>query len=87
MRQVGRNVEMPNFTQALYEARELAMGRMQTEAEQLAGRAASSACGCNQASHGWGSHVIEFFAIATAVIPTKEDHTIEKPTLVLPLTG
>src|SRR5215469_16133780 len=34
-RQIGRNLEMPNFTQALYEARELAMGRMQTEAEQL----------------------------------------------------
>ncbi len=34
-RQMGRNVEMTNFTQALYEARELAMGRMQTEAEQV----------------------------------------------------
>jgi hypothetical protein len=31
--------------------------------------------------------VIEFFALATAVIPTQTDHTIEKPTLVLPLTG
>jgi hypothetical protein len=27
--QIGRNVEMPNFTQALYDARELAMERMQ----------------------------------------------------------
>src|SRR5258707_10748155 len=32
---VGRNAELPQFTQALYEARELAMARMQHEAEQL----------------------------------------------------
>ncbi len=35
LRQIGRNVEMPNFTQALYEARELAMERMQSEADEL----------------------------------------------------
>src|SRR5215475_4564029 len=35
LRQIGRNVEMPNFTQALYEARELAMERMQREADEL----------------------------------------------------
>jgi uncharacterized protein YbjQ (UPF0145 family) len=86
LRQVGRNMEMTNFTQALYEARELAMGRMQTEAEEVQ---AGGLVGVklNQASHGWGSHVIEFMAIATAVIPTRDDHVIEKPTLVLPLTG
>jgi uncharacterized protein YbjQ (UPF0145 family) len=86
LRQVGRNMEMTNFTQALYEARELAMGRMQTEAEEVQ---AGGLVGVklNQASHGWGSHVIEFMAIATAVIPTRDDHTIEKPTLVLPLNG
>src|SRR5205085_10640240 len=33
--QMGRNVELPNFTQALYDARELAMARMQTEAGEL----------------------------------------------------
>ena len=31
----GRNVELPNYTQALYDARELAMERMQTEAQEL----------------------------------------------------
>ena len=31
----GQNVELPNFTQALYEARELAMTRMQDEANEL----------------------------------------------------
>src|SRR5437764_13797700 len=33
--QIGRNVEMTNYTQALYDARELAMERMQTEAVGL----------------------------------------------------
>jgi uncharacterized protein YbjQ (UPF0145 family) len=86
MRQVGRNLEMPNFTQALYDARELAMGRMQAEAEAVESGGLVGVR-LNQASHGWGSHVIEFMAIATAVIPTKDDHTIEKPSLVLPLNG
>ena len=86
LRQFGRNIEMTNFTQALYEARELAMGRMQTEAEALQ---AGGLVGVQlkEASHGWGSHVIEFFALATAVVPTQTDHTVEKPALVLPLTG
>ena len=38
-------------------------------------------------SHGWGSHVIEFFAIGTGVVPISDEHVIEQPTLVLPLTG
>ncbi len=33
--QAGRNVEIPQFTEALYDARELAMSRMQAEAEAL----------------------------------------------------
>ena len=32
MRNAGQNVELPNYTQALYDARELAMERMQAEA-------------------------------------------------------
>jgi hypothetical protein len=31
--------------------------------------------------------VIEFFAIGTAVVPVSDDHVIEKPATVLPLTG
>ena len=33
---IGRNVEIEQFTQALYDARELAMSRMQAEAEGAA---------------------------------------------------
>jgi uncharacterized protein YbjQ (UPF0145 family) len=83
-RQVGSNVEMENYTQALYDARELAMERMQYEAQQVE---AEGIVGVqlNEHSHGWGSHVIEFFAVGTAIVPTGEDHTIAPPQPVLPL--
>jgi uncharacterized protein YbjQ (UPF0145 family) len=85
-KQIGRNQEMTNYTQALYEARELAMERMQTEADQLQ---AGGIVGARiiERSHGWGSHVIEFFAVGTGVVPIRDDHEIEKPAMVLPLTG
>ena len=86
LKQIGRNVEMPNFTQALYEARELAMGRMQTEADELQSEGIVGAR-IVERSHGWGSHVIEFFAIGTAVVSTSSEHIIEAPALVLPLQG
>ena len=83
-KRVGRNTEMPNFTQALYDARELAMERMQAEGE---GVEAEGIVGVqlHEGSHGWGSHVIEYFAVGTAVTPTSEDHTIPPPSFVLSL--
>jgi uncharacterized protein YbjQ (UPF0145 family) len=62
--QVGRNVELTNFTQALYDARELAMTKMQSEAKELQ---ATGMVGVQlrENSHGWGSHTIEFFALGT----------------------
>ncbi|HMD52790.1 MAG TPA: heavy metal-binding domain-containing protein, partial [Solirubrobacteraceae bacterium] len=84
-KQIGRNQEMPNFTQALYEARELAQERMQNEAEELQARGIVGAR-IVERSHGWGSHVIEFFAVGTAVVPAEDEVAIQEPTLVLPLT-
>jgi uncharacterized protein YbjQ (UPF0145 family) len=85
MKQAGQNVELPNFTQALYDARELAMERMQAEAEAVK---AEGIVGVqlSERSHGWGSHVIEFFAVGTAIVPYGEEHTIEPPTPVLDLS-
>jgi uncharacterized protein YbjQ (UPF0145 family) len=84
MGNIGRNVELEQFTQALYDARELAMSRMQAEAEALH---AEGVVGVQlrQHSHTWGSHTTEFFAIGTAVRPLREDHVIERPTMVLSL--
>jgi uncharacterized protein YbjQ (UPF0145 family) len=84
IRKMGQNMEMPNYTQALYDARELAMERMQAEAEGLQ---AEGIVGVQlvEGSHGWDSHVIEYFAVGTAVMPTSADHTIPAPSFVLTL--
>jgi uncharacterized protein YbjQ (UPF0145 family) len=85
-KQVGQNCEMPTYTQALYDAREHALARMQSEAEALG---ADGIVGgqVTEKSHGWGSHIIEYFALGTAIIATRADHEIPAPTLTLPLTG
>ena len=81
-KQVGQNVEMTNYTQALYDARELAMERMQAEAISLAAQGVVGAQ-INERSHGWGSHVIEFFAVGTAVISISDTHEVPAPALSL----
>src|SRR5579863_1794050 len=82
LKQVGQNVEMTNYTQALYDARELAMERMQAEASSLKAQGVVGAQ-IHERNHGWGSHVIEFFAVGTAVIPISDDHEVPAPALSL----
>ncbi|MHB8438313.1 MAG: heavy metal-binding domain-containing protein [Acidimicrobiales bacterium] len=84
MGSMGRNVELPNFTQALYEARELAMTRMQDEADQLA---ATGIVGVRleEKSHQWGSHTIEFLSLGTAVARRSGEVTLPKPTTIISL--
>jgi uncharacterized protein YbjQ (UPF0145 family) len=79
-----QNTELPQFTQAVYDARELAMTRMQEEAAALR---AEGIVGVrvNQHNHSWGPHTIEFFSIGTAIRPLRPDHTITAPQLVLSL--
>jgi uncharacterized protein YbjQ (UPF0145 family) len=81
---VGNNTEMTNYTQALYDARELAMERMQSEALELRAEGIVGAQ-IREESYGWGSHVIEYFAVGTGVIQTRADHIIQPPQLVLSL--
>jgi uncharacterized protein YbjQ (UPF0145 family) len=81
---IGRNVELPHFTQALYDARELAMQRMQKEAQD-AGAEGVVGVQIKEGSYGWSSHTIEFFSIGTAIIPISDTHQIEKPNLVMVL--
>jgi uncharacterized protein YbjQ (UPF0145 family) len=84
LRRVGRNAEMPNFTQALYDARELAMERMQAEAEALEAEGIVGVS-LTEGNHGWSTHVLEYFSVGTAVTPTSDDHRIAPPSLVLNL--
>jgi uncharacterized protein YbjQ (UPF0145 family) len=83
--QVGRNVELTNFTQALYDARELAMTRMQAEARELQ---ATGMVGVQlrENSHGWESHTIEFFAVGTAIVPIDGGGGGEAPVPVVDLS-
>ncbi len=80
--QPGQNMELVEATQAIYDARELAMERMQAEAEALS---AEGIVGVDitESNHTWGASVIEFSAIGTAVVAIREDHKIPQPTLVL----
>src|SRR5215469_14434928 len=81
---MAQSQELAQYTQALYDSRELAMERMQREAGAL-GAAGIVGANIHEHSHTWGSHVIEFFAVGTAVDEIGKDHLIEAPALVLPL--
>jgi uncharacterized protein YbjQ (UPF0145 family) len=83
MRQMGQNVEMPQWTQGYYDARELALSRMQAEAERVQ---AVGVTGVEWSASEWmwGTHTLEFFTSGTAVRRTGEPHRVT-PELVLPL--
>jgi uncharacterized protein YbjQ (UPF0145 family) len=84
--QIGRNCEMPTYTQALYDAREESLMRMQAEAEALDADGIVGA-EVTERSHGWGSHVIEYLALGTAIVAIRKDHEIPEPQLILPLSN
>jgi uncharacterized protein YbjQ (UPF0145 family) len=84
MSAAGRNAELPNFTQALYEARELAMTRMQDEANEL-GASGIVGVRLEEKSHQWGSHTIEFLSLGTAVTKTGDEVTLPAPTTIISL--
>ncbi len=82
LNRVGNNCEMPNFTQALYDARELAMERMQNEA-MASGAAGVMGMTLDESSHGWHPHIIECLAVGTAISPTGAGHQHDPITPVL----
>jgi uncharacterized protein YbjQ (UPF0145 family) len=88
LRQAGQNQEMLLFTQGVYQARELALSRMQAEASAAG---ANGIVGVDVAvsNHVWGEHATEFFATGTAVRRLSEEHrmpdTTPRPTFTLTL--
>jgi uncharacterized protein YbjQ (UPF0145 family) len=88
MRQAGRNQEMPQFTQGVYEARELALTRMQAEATEAK---ASGIVGVDVKvqNHVWGEHATEFLATGTSIRRLSDEHrlpeTSPRPTFTLGL--
>ncbi len=88
LRQTGQNQEMALFTQGVYEARELALSRMQAEAVQAK---ANGIVGVNVAvyNHVWGEHATEFLALGTSIRTLDPQHRLAdsspKPTFTLGL--
>ena len=88
LRQAGQNQEMMQFTQGVYEARELALGRMQAEATHVR---SSGIVGVTVEvkNHVWGEHATEFLATGTAIRRLADEHklpeTSPKPTFTLGL--
>ena len=68
LKQAGQNQEMPQYTQAIYSARELALGRMQSEAKMW-GSSGIVGSSVYISNHVWGEHAVEFMALGTGVRP------------------
>src|SRR6201993_776832 len=88
LRQAGQNQEMIQFTQGVYDARELALSRMQAEAAQ-AQAGGIVGVSVDVSNHVWGEHATEFLATGTAIRRLGEEHrlpaTSPKPTFTLGL--
>ena len=74
--------EIAEFTQALYDARELAMERLQYEA-QLDGARRRRHGNLRAHARRWDSHVLEFLAIGTSVLPIATHEQPPTPELVM----
>ena len=88
MRQTGLNQEMVQFTQGVYEARELALSRMQAEATD-ARSSGIVGVSVSVSNHVWGEHATEFLATGTAIRRLADEHklpaTSPRPTFTLGL--
>jgi uncharacterized protein YbjQ (UPF0145 family) len=86
IRQAKSNQEIAPFTEAVYTARELAMTRMQAEADEVG---AHSIVGVRSSvsNHVWGEHATEFLALGTAVRRLGDAVPVLPVTLTLPLTN
>jgi uncharacterized protein YbjQ (UPF0145 family) len=85
LKQMGRNTEMPQWTQGNYEARELAMSRMQAEAER---DGAEGVVGVRFSVHNyvWGTHTLEFYADGTAIRRSGNAPASITPSYTLPMS-
>jgi uncharacterized protein YbjQ (UPF0145 family) len=88
LRQSGQNQEMVQFTQGVYDARELSLSRMQAEADQ-AGASGIVGVSVAVANHVWGEHATEFLATGTAIRRLSDEarlpETSPRPTFTLGL--
>jgi uncharacterized protein YbjQ (UPF0145 family) len=84
MRQSTQNVELTNYTQAMYAARESAMERMQRSALQAGGEGVVEVK-VTEGPVAFARHSIGFTAWGTAVKLVAKEHQFVQPEVVLPL--
>ncbi|WP_433174564.1 heavy metal-binding domain-containing protein [Actinoallomurus sp. CA-150999] len=81
----GQNTELGIYTQAIYDARELAMARLQYECQQVSGDGVVGVT-VSEDDWIWGEHAVEFFCMGTAVSRFRPDARPVNPTMTMPLT-
>jgi uncharacterized protein YbjQ (UPF0145 family) len=84
MRQSTQNVELTNYTEAMYSARESAMERMQRSALEAGGQGVVEVK-VTEGPMGFARHAVGFTAWGTAVKLVAEEHRFVRPEVVLPL--
>ena len=84
MRQSSQNVELTNFTEAMYTAREVGMEHMQRSALDM-GAQGIVAVRVSEGPMGFANHAIGFTAWGTAVRLEAESHQYLRPEVILPL--
>ncbi len=85
--QSGQNMEHAPFTQALYDAREMAMQRMQHDAAQAGGQGLVGVQ-IREGSHAWESHILELVAVGTAITAIADArHEVHAPPEVVVFTS
>jgi uncharacterized protein YbjQ (UPF0145 family) len=81
----GQNTELATYTQAVYDAREIAMARMQFEGNQV-GADGIVGVTVQEEDWVWGEHAVEFFAMGTAVSKLHQDASPVSPQMTMPLS-
>jgi uncharacterized protein YbjQ (UPF0145 family) len=84
IKQKGQNVELTNYTEAMYSARESAMEKMQRSALGAGGEGVVEVK-VTEGPMGFARHAIGFTAWGTAVKLVAESHQFVEPQVVLPL--
>ncbi len=84
MRQSTQNVELTNYTQAMYAARESAMEKMQRSALDVGGQGVVEVK-VTEGPVSFARHAVSFAAWGTAVTLVAEEHQFVQPEVVLPL--
>jgi len=84
LQQQSQNVELKNFTEAMYSARETAMERMQSDALALKGSGVVEVK-LVEGPMSFATHAVGFAVWGTVVRLAKDSHQLVRPTMVVSL--